>query len=65
MDFMPDSLECGRCYRLLNVIDDYSREGRGIEVDFSLTSERVIRTREQFIEWCGKPALLRFDNGAE
>jgi len=27
---------------LFNVIDDYDREGLGIEVDFSLPSERVI-----------------------
>ena len=46
MDFMHDSLECGRSYRLLNVIDDYNREGLGIEIDFSLPSERVIRTLE-------------------
>ena len=65
MDFMHDSLECGRSYRLLNVIDDYNREGLGIEVDFSLPSERVIRTLEQIIEWRGKPTLLRCDNGPE
>ena len=30
-------------YRLFNVIDDFNREGLGIEVDFSLPAERVIR----------------------
>src|SRR6056297_1807385 len=65
MDFMHDQLNDGRSYRLLNVIDDYNREGLGIEVDFSLPSERVIRTLEQIIEWRGKPKLLRCDNGPE
>ena len=65
MDFMHDSLECGRPYRLLNVIDDYNREGLGIEIDFSLPSARVIRSLEQIIEWRGKPKVLRCDNGPE
>jgi len=43
MDFMHDQLEDGRSFRLLNVIDDFNREALGIEVDFSLPSERVIR----------------------
>ena len=43
MDFMHDQLNDGRSYRLLNVIDDFNREGLGIEVDFSLPAERVIR----------------------
>lgn len=38
MDFMHDQLEDGRSYRLFNVIDDYNREGLGIEVDLSLPS---------------------------
>jgi len=47
MDFMHDQLNDGRSYRLLNVIDDFNREGLGIEVDFSLPAERVIRSLEQ------------------
>ena len=65
MDFMHDSLEDGRTYRLFNVIDDFNREGLGIEVDFSLPTERVIRSLEQIIEWRGKPKALRCDNGPE
>ena len=65
MDFMHDQLRDGRTIRLLNVIDDFNREGLGIEVDFSLPSERVIRMLEQIIEWRGCPKEIRCDNGPE
>ena len=65
MDFMHDQLADGRCLRLFNVIDDFNREGLGIEVDFSLPAERVTRVLDQIIEWRGKPACLRCDNGPE
>jgi putative transposase len=65
MDFMHDQLQDGRSYRLFNVIDDFNREALGIEADFSLPAERVIRSLEQIIEWRGKPAMLRCDNGPE
>jgi putative transposase len=65
MDFMSDSLADGRSLRTFNVIDDYNREGLTIEVDLSLPSARVIRALEQVIEWRGKPAAIRCDNGPE
>lgn len=65
MDFMHDQLADGRSFRLLNVIDDFNREGLGIEVDFSLPALRVIRSLEQIIEWRGKPDAIRCDNGPE
>lgn len=65
MDFMTDRLEDGRQFRLLNVLDDFNREGLGIEVDFSLPAERVIRSLNQIIEWRGKPFAIRVDNGPE
>jgi len=65
MDFMSDQLACGRAIRTFNVLDDYNREGLGIEVDSSLPASRVIRSLEQIIEWRGKPAALRCDNGPE
>jgi len=65
MDFMSDQLHDGRHFRTFNVMDDYNREGLGIEVDLSLPSTRVVRALEQIIEWRGKPAALRCDNGPE
>ncbi|SIS99421.1 putative transposase [Paracoccus saliphilus] len=44
MDFMADRLADGRAFRLLNVLDDFNREGLSIEVDFSLPAERIIRS---------------------
>ena len=65
MDFMADRLEDMRAFRLLNVVDDFNREGLGIEVDFSLPACRVIRTLERIIEWRGRPGSIRVDNGPE
>jgi putative transposase len=65
MDFMSDQLADGRCFRTLNVLDDFNREGLAIEVDISLPAQRVIRTLERVIEWRGRPLNLRVDNGPE
>mgnify|MGYP001627480168 CR=1 FL=1 len=47
------------------MLDDFNREGLGIEVDFSLPAERVIRRLDRIIEWRGKPGSIRVDNGPE
>jgi putative transposase len=47
---MHDQLSDGRTFRVLNVIDDYNREALGMEIDFSLPSERVIRALKRVIE---------------
>jgi putative transposase len=65
MDFMADQLSSGRRFRTFNVLDDFNREGLGIEVDLSLPAARVVRSLEQIIEWRGKPEALRCDNGPE
>jgi len=65
IDFMHDRLSDGRSFRTFNVLDDYNREGLGIEVDLSLPAPRVTRTLERIIEWRGKPNALRCDNGPE
>ena len=69
MDFMADSLEdnngAQRPFRLLNVVDDFNREGLGIEADFSLPAPRVIRSLDRIIAWRGRPLAIRVDNGPE
>jgi putative transposase len=43
MDFMSDSLLCGRRFRTFNVVDDFNREALAIEIDLGLPALRVIR----------------------
>lgn len=65
MDFMADRVGDRRAFWLLNVLDDFNREGLGIEVDFSLPAERVIRSLDRINEWRGKRGTIRVDNGPE
>lgn len=64
MDCMHEQLENGKSFRLFNVIDDFNREALGIEVDFSMPSERVIRCLEQIISR-GHRRAIRCDNRPE
>ena len=50
---------------VVDVLDDFNREGLGIEVDFSLPAERVIRSLDRIMEWRGTPGTTRVDNGPE
>lgn len=65
IDFMSDSLWDGRKIRLLNVIDDCTREVLWIETDTSLPTKRVIRVLEALKETRGLPKMIRVDNGPE
>ena len=65
IDFMHDALAIGRTFRTFNVLDDYNREGLGIESDFGLPAARITRVLDQIIEWRDKPVAIRSDNGSE
>lgn len=65
MDFIHDQLEYGRSFRLFNVIDDCILETLGIEIAFTLPSERVIRLLKQIFAWRGMPQGIRCDNRQE
>lgn len=65
LDFMHDSLYCGKRFRTLNIIDEGTRECLAIEVDTSLPAERVIRVLERLKIDRGLPKQIRMDNGPE
>jgi putative transposase len=65
MDFVSDSLGCGRRFRALTLVDAHSRECLALEVDSSLTGHRVVRVLEQLKEWRGLPQIIQVDNGSE
>jgi putative transposase len=65
MDFISDTLKDGRPVRTFNVIDDFNRECLAIDVDFSLPTQRVVRSLDRIIEWRRKPSALRCDNEPE
>ena len=65
LDFMSDSLYCGKRFRTLNIVDEGTRECLDIEVDTSLPAERVVRVLERLAQQRGLPKQLRVDNGPE
>jgi putative transposase len=66
MDFMYDRLTDGRTIRLFNVIDDFSRECLAIEIDTSISSQRVIHVLERLELIRGTlPGCIVMDNGPE
>ena len=65
MDFVSDVLSCGRRFRALNVVDTWDRRCLAIEVDTSLTGERVVRVLNRLVEEHGTPQTLQVDNGPE
>jgi putative transposase len=65
LDFVHDRLIDGRGFRALTVIDEWSRESLAIEVDVSLTGERVKRVLERLSDGRGLPAIIQTDNGPE
>lgn len=65
IDFVSDVLECGRKFRVLNIIDDSDRVAVAQEVSLAFPAKRVIRTLEKVIWTNGKPRNIRSDNGPE
>ena len=55
----------GRRFRILAVVDDFSRECLARVVDTSLSGVRVARELDRIVELRGRPRMLVSDNGTE
>ena len=62
LDFVSDSLSCGRRFCIWNVIDDFSRECLAAVVDTSLSGDRVGRELDRIAEMRGYPCMVVSDN---
>jgi putative transposase len=66
LDFQFDTLACGRTIKMLNIIDEFTREALAIEVDHSIDADHVVEVLDRLkLERGGPPAFLRMDNGPE
>jgi len=65
LDFMSDALVNGRRIRVLNIIDEYSREALAVHADYSMPSSSVITQMKILEENRGLPGRIRVDNGTE
>ena len=64
-DFVEDRTHDGRKYRMLNIIDEFSRECLAIRIDRKLKSTDVIDVLADLFTLRGVPGYVRSDNGAE
>lgn len=65
IDFVSDCVSSGKVIRMLTIVDDYTRECPGIEVDTSLSGWRVRRVLDRIASERGLPEALVLDNGPE
>ena len=65
LDFVSDALADGRRFRILAVVDDFTRECLCLVADTSLSGHRVAREIDAVILGRGRPALCVSDNGTE
>ncbi|GJE80673.1 IS3 family transposase ISMex1 [Methylorubrum thiocyanatum] len=65
LDFVSDTLDDGRRFRLLVVADDGTRECLALMVDTSLSGQRVARELDRIIASGDKPLMIVSDNGTE
>jgi putative transposase len=66
MDFQFDTTADGRQMKMLNVIDEFTRECLAIEVDRSIDADHVVDILDRIaLQRGGAPVYVRFDNGPE
>ena len=65
LDFQFDVTVDGRTIKMLNVIDEFTRECPAIEVACKIGADDVVKVLDRLAAAYGAPAYVRFDNGGE
>jgi putative transposase len=65
LDFVHDQFALGRRFRILNIVDDVTRECLAAIPDTSISGRRVARELTAIIERRGKPEMIVSDHGTE
>jgi putative transposase len=65
MDFVQDQLADGRRFRVLTIVDAFTRECPALEVDTSIGGKRVARVLDKLAFLRGLPEAITIDNGPE
>ena len=66
LDFQDDQSSDGRRLRLLNIVDEFTREVLVVEVARSITADKTVEVLEELLEARGTaPSFIRMDNGPE
>ena len=65
LDFVHDQFACGRRFRVLNIVDDVTRECLAAIADTSISGRRVARELTGLIRRRGKPDMIVSDHGTE
>jgi putative transposase len=65
IDFIHDQMACGRRFRILNILDDVTKECLAAIADTSISGKRIARALTALIARRGKPELMVSDHGTE
>jgi putative transposase len=65
LDFVHDQMAGGRRFRILNIVDDVTRECLAAIPDTSISGRRVVRELTTLIERRGRPGMIVSDHGTE
>src|SRR4051812_41961478 len=65
VDFVHDQLACGRRFRILNILDEGTRECLVAIPDTSISGRRVARELTELVSRRGKPDMIVSDHGTD
>jgi len=65
IDFVHDQLVTGRKFRILTVVDTWSRYVPAIDARYSYRGENVVQTLDRICRQTGYPKMIRVDQGSE